>query len=141
MAMTVVNPETIESGQANGRRAFYIGAAIDFVLGLELLLFGPAAAALLLPEETHLLGIETGTLLRVLGAVLIVVAADTVLLARSARLQRYLKLVVAANWTWVAASAVAIVAGWSALSTFGIVAIAAVALVTAELAIFQRRAL
>lgn len=141
MATTVVHPETQAAAHTGGLRAFYIGAAIDFVLGLELVLFGPAVAALLLTEPTQLFGIEGGTLLRVLGAALIVLAAETFWLARSSTLQRYLKLVVAANWAWVAASAVAVVAGYTALSTFGVVAITAVALVAAELAIFQRRAL
>jgi len=122
-------------------RSFYVGAAIDLVLGLDLLLFGPALAALLMPGQAEVLGVASGTLLRVLGALLIVFALDTVWLARSPNLRRYLPLVIAANWVWVAVSAVAIVAGYSVLSTVGVVAIAAAALIAAELAIFQRRAL
>src|SRR5690606_2167219 len=107
----------------------------------DLLLFSPALAALLLPGQAEVLGVASGTLLRAFGVLLIVFALDTVWLARTQNLRRYLPLVIAANWAWVAGSAVAIVAGYSVLSTAGIVAIAAVALITAELAIFQRRAL
>ncbi|HEX7044014.1 MAG TPA: hypothetical protein VF203_05310 [Burkholderiales bacterium] len=138
MATAVVHETAV---RARSLRSFYVGAAIDLLLGIDLLLFSPALAALLLPGQAEVLGVASGTLLRAFGVLLIVFALDTVWLARTQNLRRYLPLVIAANWAWVAGSAVAIVAGYSVLSTAGIVAIAAVALITAELAIFQRRAL
>ncbi|HEY8553304.1 MAG TPA: hypothetical protein VIL43_02050 [Burkholderiales bacterium] len=127
--------------RARSLRPFYVGAAIDLVLGLDLLLFGPALAAWLVPAQAEVLGVASGTLLRALGVLLIVFALETVWLARAPNLRRYLSLAIAANWAWVAVSALAIVAGYSVLSTAGVVAAAATALVAAELAIFQRRAL
>lgn len=141
---TALTNETTRVSDPVGRtmRPFYIAAGLDLLIGLDLLLFGPAVAELLLPGQKEIFGIASGTLLRGVGVVLILLAAETVWLARSrGRLRRFLSWIVAANWAWVVGSVIAIVAAYSVLSTFGVVAIAVLALVTTELALFQRRTL
>ena len=127
--------------RASGLAAFHLGAAFDLLLGLDLLLFGRTVAELVLPDYPTLLGIETATLPRCLGAALVLVAVDGFLFARIARLRRLLPALVALNWAWVAVSAVVLLFDSDALSGAGVALVLVVALLTAALVAAQTRAL
>lgn len=123
-------------------RAFYIGAAIDLVLGIELLLFADWLAAALLPEQPQLLGLATPVLLRITGLVLLLIAVETVLMARSQGwLRPLLPSVVVLNWASVAACIILLAIGYQALSAFGLAVLTVLGGLGIVLALGQQRAL
>lgn len=137
-----------DAGATTARRgggrltAFHVGGGLDLLLGADLLLFGGWVAETLLPGAPEALGFEAATAVRVVGALLMVVGVDTLLMARSTgRLRRLLPAVVWLNWAWVAGSVLLLLVAGSAFSGLGIAAVIAVALVVAALAVVQARAL
>ena len=120
---------------------FYLGAAADIVVGLELALFGPNVAQFLMPTLESLLGAEPGTVLRVLGAALIVFAVDTILIARAqGRLVRLRPWIAKANLVSAALAALLLLAAYPAFSSVGIAAIAAIAVALAAIGVWQHKA-
>lgn len=133
--------ETARRGGAS-LTAFHVGGGLDLLLGADLLLFGGWVAEKLLPGAPEVLGFEAATVVRIVGALLMVVGADTLLMARSTgRLRRLLPAIVWLNWGWVAGSALLLLAAGSAFSGLGIAAVIAVAVAVAALAVAQGRAL
>jgi hypothetical protein len=122
--------------------AFHVGGGLDLLLGADLLLFGGWVADKLLVDQAEVLGMEPATVIRIVGALLLAVGAETLLLARSTgRLRRLLPAIVWLNWAWVAASALLLAVAGSAFSGLGVAAVGAVAIVVAALAVAQGRAL
>lgn len=122
--------------------AFYAAAVIDLLLGLDLILFAGWLAAQAAPAHPVVFGIETATLLRIAGVVLIVFAAETALAARSKGMfARMRPLIVATNWAFVAASVVGVLFLANALSGAAIALLLIVAAATAFLALGQQRSL
>jgi len=113
---------------ANATRSplpYYLGAAADFIVGLELALFGPQVARLAMPALDTLLGAEPGAVLRIVGVALLVFALDTVLIARSqGRLGRLRPWIARANLATAALGVIALLVAHAALSPIGIAAVA-----------------
>lgn len=134
--------QPLPTSTANARRLapFYIGAAADILIGLELALFGPAIAQLLMPAHEQVLGMPAGTLLRVLGVALIVFAIDTIIVARSrGKLAQFRSWIVKSNFATAAFAVMLLLAAHSAFSTFGIAAIAVIAVALAGIAWWQHK--
>lgn len=103
---------------------FHVGAFADTLVGLDLVIFAGDIARLLMPEQGTILGFATASVMRFLGAFLILFAIGTVLIARSqGRLARFLCWIVAANWTTVALAVVVIALWHAAFSAMGIAAL------------------
>ena len=141
--VSIANVERSAAQGAGRRRGpFYLGGAIDVLLGLDLLLFGGWIAGAILPDQPQVFGVETATILRILGAALLVVGLDAIVLARSTgRLARLLPAMPALNWAFAAAMILVLALGYGQLSAFGVVAAVVLAAVGAGLAIAQSRAL
>lgn len=121
---------------------FYIGAAFDILLGLDLVVAGGWIAAQAAPAHPEVFGIATATVLQILGVVLMIYGADTALAARSrGLLRKLLPVIVGANWAWVVLSAAFLLVDGQALSGAGIALVVIVAAITGVLAWSQQRAL
>ncbi|HEV8647008.1 MAG TPA: hypothetical protein VGR01_15725 [Burkholderiales bacterium] len=121
---------------------FHVGALADTLVGLDLVIFAGDIARLLVPEQATILGFATTSVMRFLGAFLILFAIDTVVLARSqGRLARFLSWIVAANWATVALAVVVIALWHAAFSVMGIAAVAVIAVAVGIFAALQQRAL
>lgn len=121
---------------------FYIAAAIDALLGFDFIIAGNWIAAQAAPATPAVLGIATSTVVQILGLVLIVFAAETVLAARSSGLmRRLLPLIVGTNWAFVPLCVAFVVFAGSALSTAAIALLLIIAAVTGVLAHAQQRSL
>lgn len=143
-----MSAHTLTAGTATARRprspmtSFYAGAAIDLVLGLELMLFGGWFAALMLPDTPQILGLSTALLLRLAGGVLLLFAVDTFIVARSqGRLARFRPAVMAANWVGAALCLGLALLAAPVLSTVGVTLLVGLALIGAVVAMTQKRAL
>lgn len=124
----------------NSPTSFYLAAGFDALLGFDLIVFSGPIAAAALPETPALFGLETATILQILGILLVVFAAETVFLARTkSRFARLLPAIVWCEWAWVAASVAIGIVAFAAFSTVALVVIAIVAFATAELALFQHK--
>lgn len=142
MASVTLAARHVQPPAGRRRGAFYAGAAVDILLGLDLLLFGGWIAGLLLPGAPELFGLSAAAVLRGLGLALLIVGADTILLARSeGRLGRLLPAIPALNWAFAAALALALIAGFDALSGAGAALVAALAAGSVVFALLQQRAL
>lgn len=121
---------------------FYVGAAADTVVGLDLLIFAPDVARLLLPGQATLFGFASESVMRFLGAFLILFAAETVLAARSrGGLARFRSWIVAANWATVVLAIVVLALWHSLFSAIGILAMSVVGAAVGVLAYLQGRTL
>lgn len=120
--------------------SFYLAAGFDALLGADLVLFSGPIANVALPGRTVLSGLESALAVQILGALLIVFAMETVFLARTKGVfTRFLPVIVWCEWAWVAASAAIGIFAFAHLSTLALLAIAIVTVMTAELALFQRK--
>jgi hypothetical protein len=134
--------QSIPSSAAAARTLapFYLGAAADIVVGLELALFGPDVAQIMMPSLGSLLGADPGTVMRVLGVVLLVFAVDTILIARSkGRLARLRPWIARAN-LGSAALAGLLLAAYPAFSTVGVAAVAVIAVALGVIGLWQHKA-
>ena len=119
---------------------YYLGAAADVLVGLELALFGPQVAQIAIPALDSLLGAEPGVVLRVLGVVLLVFALDTVLVARSAgRLGRLRSWIARANLASAALGILLLLTAHAALSPIGIAALAIISVALLVVGLWQQR--
>jgi len=132
-------------GRGIGRRPqlpFHLGAGLDLVLGLDLALFGDRVADLLLPGRAEIFGITAGTFMQALGIVLLLFAAETIVLARAkGGLRRFLPAIPILNGSWVAISLVVVTLWHDALSGAGIGIVLLVALLVGALAAAQGHSL
>lgn len=129
--MTTLTQSLPATHAARSPLPYYLGAAADAVVGLELALFGPQVARLAMPTLDTLFGADPGVVLRIVGVALLVFALDTMLIARSpGRLGRLRPWIARANLATAALGAIALLTAHAAFSPIGI---AAVALMSAAL--------
>lgn len=133
------------SGPREGARRlwpFYVGAAADIAVGLDLLVFAPDIAQRVLPGQATVFGFAAESVMRFLGAFLILFAAETILVARPrGGLARFRSWIVAANWATVALAIVVLALWHSLFSAIGILAVGVVGAAVGVLAYLQGRAL
>lgn len=111
------------------RLALRVDAAASGALGLAGLLAAPRVADLLGPPAPLLFGV---------GAFLVIFALSLLVLAARPEIPRPAgRLVVIGNGAWVAASVVAVVIGWEALTALGVGVVLAQALAVAVVADLQ----
>lgn len=132
--------EAAELGFANPKHLpFVIGAAADLLLGLDLLVAGEFMAAWLAPGIPTVLGLPTATVLHVVGAGLLVVAAATLAFTWLDASRRTLWSIVLLNEAWVIGSAALVAVAHELLSGLGNVVVLGLAAVLAGLTVFQFR--
>lgn len=121
---------------------FYLNAAIDAVLGLDLLLFAGWIAGLILPGDADIAGIAAPALLRGIGVVLLIAGVETAVMARSpARWRRGLWAIAGLNAAAAALLAADLLFAAGMLSAIGILLMIALAAGSLALAVLQIRAL
>lgn len=121
---------------------FYIGAVADVVVGLDLAIFGPQIAQLILPDRATIFGFESASVLRFLGLFLILFAIETIVVARSqGTVGRFRSWIVAANWATVALAVVVLAAAHGAFSIVGIAAVITIAVAVGVFAFLQGRSI
>lgn len=136
--MTMTNPSAVSAERLTaGPLAawpFLLGATMDVLLGLDLLLFaGPIM-------ELSLVAPFDPLFLQVAGGVLLVYGIDMALVARSkGRMRRLLPLFMAANWAYVPVSVGAVLLFADHLTGLGVVLILATSVATGLLAVPQQR--
>jgi hypothetical protein len=122
--------------------SFYVGAVADVVVGLDLTIFGPEIARLILPDHVTIRGFESASMMRFLGLFLILFAIETVVVARSqGTLGRFRSWIVAANWATVVLAVVVLAAAHSAFSVLGIAAVVAIVVAVGVIAFLQGKSL
>ncbi len=138
--MTVLTHSLPAAHATRSPLPYYLGAAADVLVGLELALFGPQVAQIAMPALDSLLGAEPGVALRVLGVVLLVFAIDTVLIARSAgRLGRLRSWIARANLASAALGALVLLTAHAALSSLGVAALAIISVALLVVGLWQQR--
>jgi hypothetical protein len=121
---------------------FYFGAAADIAVGVALLLFSGPIAAVMMPDQSIISGFAAASILKFLGAFLIVFAIETIIVARpGGRFARFRSWIVAANWATVVLAGVVLVIGHSLFSALGVGLVAAIAVALTVVAYLQRQSL
>lgn len=121
---------------------FYLGAAVDIVLGFDLLVFTDWIAGTILPGGTAIAGIALPAVLRGIGVVLLVIGLETAVMARNPVRWRQGLWVIAGLNVVAAASAIAdLLFAVAMLSAAGIPVMVAVAAGCLGLTALQVRAL
>jgi hypothetical protein len=121
---------------------FYFGAAADIGVGVALLLFSGSIAVLMMPDQLAILGFAPASILKFLGAFLIVFAIETIVVARpGGRYARFRSWIVAANWATVALAGVVLVFWHAMFSPLGVGLVAAIAVALTVVAYLQRQSL
>ena len=118
---------------------FVIGAAADLLLGLDLLVAGEFMAAWLAPGIQTVAGLTTATVLHIVGAGLLIVAAATLAFTWLDASRKTLWSIVLLNEAWVIGSAVLVALAHEALSGAGNAIVLGVAIVLAALTFVQFR--
>lgn len=132
--------DVAELGFASPRHLpFVIGAAADLLLGLDLLVAGEFMAAWLAPGIPTVLGLPTATVLHVVSAGLLIVAAATLAFTWLDASRKSLWSIVLLNEAWVIGSAVLVALAHGALSGAGNAIVLGLAIVLAGLTYFQFR--
>lgn len=132
--------EVAELGFASRKHLpFVIGAVADFLLGLDLLLAGNLMAIWLFPGITSVAGIPMETLLHVIGALLLVVAAATLAFTWLDASRKTLWSVIVLNEAWVVGSAIIVAVAHDTLSGAGNALVLGVAAALAGLTFAQYR--
>ena len=132
--------DVAELGFASPRHLpFVIGAAADLLLGLDLLVAGEFMAAWLAPGIQSVAGIPTATVLHIIGAGLLIVAAATLAFSWLDASRKTLWSIVLLNEAWVIGSAILVALAHDALSGAGNAIVLGLAVILAALTFMQFR--
>ena len=121
--------------------AFELAAALDLLVGLDLVLFGGWIAAWMLPGIETIAGIDAATLFRAVGGVLIAFGALGFAVTRALRSPALLWALLAGAELWVVASVAEIALFAGSFSGLGLAVMIGQAAIVAALAWAQFRTL